>query len=244
MNSITQYLFRKLIPRKCALCTQYHDGDDAICQDCFSFFTPNVYACTYCALPLPSGTFLTCGRCIQQKPYFDATIAPFIFEEPLRTLVHEFKYHQGLYLLSFLAKLILHHLPESALNTECLIPVPMHIDRLRLRGFNQSAELTKYIAKHTNIPCQLDTCKKIKPTLPQAGLNATERRRNLSHAFEVSSLPYQSVTLIDDLLTTGSTANELAYLLKQHGVAHVSVWCCARVTEDNHRVLSTINLSR
>ncbi len=232
MNSITQWLTRKRLPRSCALCAQYHDGFDAICNTCHEFLTPILFACTYCALPLPEGRFLTCGQCIQKKPYFDETTAPYAFEEPLRTLLHEFKYHRGLYLRSFLAKLIINNLPPHAFDTECLIPVPMHAEKLRQRGFNQAAELAKYIGKALNIPCHLQACEKIIHTPPQAGLNASQRHRNLSNAFQTKALPYKRVTLVDDLLTTGSTANELAKTLKKQGVEHVSVWCCARVADE------------
>lgn len=206
-------------------------GPDAVCQACHEFLIPNHYACTYCALPLPAGQFLTCGTCIQKKPDVDNTYAPYLFEEPLRTLVHEFKYHQGLYLTSFLANLMIKHLPMEARTTECLIPVPLHAKKLSKRGFNQSVELTKYIGTVLNIPFNLNSCEKKIHTLPQAGLSREQRRRNLRNAFQVKTVDYQHITLIDDLLTTGSTTNEIAKTFKAQGVGKVDVWCCARVVE-------------
>lgn len=232
MNSITQWLRCKRMPCCCTLCGYYHKGEDAVCNMCHEFLAPILFACTHCALPLPEGRFLICGQCIRKKPNFDLAIAPYTFEEPLRTLLHEFKYHRGLHLVSFLAKLIINNLPPQATNTECLIPVPLHTTRLHQRGFNQAAELAKYIGKTLNIPYELNVCEKIIQTLPQAGLTATERRQNLSNAFMATRLSYKHVTLIDDLLTTGSTANELTKILKKNGVEHVSVWCCARVTDE------------
>lgn len=175
---------------------------------------------------------MLCGHCIKNKPYFDRTFAPYAYDEPLRTLLHEFKYHQGLYLRSFLANLIVTHLPSDLIQTECLLPVPMHQTRLRQRGFNQAAELTKYIAQEISVPYNLQLCQKVKATLPQAGLKANERQRNVKNTFKVKPLKYKHVTLIDDLLTTGSTANELAKTLKNQGVERVDVWCCARALED------------
>lgn len=243
MMSISQWLKYRRVPRTCVLCAQYHPGNDAVCLKCHEFFTPFTSFCTYCAYPLPVGNFQICGECIKTKPYFDETIAPYPFEEPLRTLLHELKYHQGLYLVSFLANLIIKHLPSHALQTECLIPVPMHRKRLQMRGFNQAAELTKAISRVLHIPYQLNACKKTTHTLPQANLNAAQRQINLSNAFQTKlSHQYQHVTLIDDLMTTGSTANELAKTLKEKGVNHVSVWCCARVARDH--VLSTTNFKR
>ncbi len=230
-TSITHWLKQRRLPQYCALCTQHHQGQDAICDQCHEFFTPIPYACTQCARPLPKSEFLVCGQCIKKKPYFDQTIAPYLFTEPLRTLLHEFKYQQGLYLLSFLAQLIVRNLPQHAHQTECLIPVPLHPKRLQQRGFNQAAELTKYLGKTLNIPYQLQSCQKITHTVPQAELNASQRRMNLSNVFKASSLNYKHVTLIDDLLTTGSTANELAKTLKMQGIERVSVWCCARTID-------------
>jgi ComF family protein len=228
LPSISQWLKQLRLPHHCLLCSTSHHGSDAICAHCLDCFKPTLYSCSYCALPLPAGQFLVCGQCIQKKPDFDKVIAPYPFEEPLRSLLHEFKYHQGLYLISFLAKLILSHLPKEALKTDCLIPVPIHPQKLQQRGFNQAAELTKYLARELHLPYDLHVCKKILHTTPQAELNAEQRRSNLRHAFMTSPMPYQHVTIIDDLLTTGSTANALAKSLKIRDVQQVNVWCCAR----------------
>ena len=131
---------------------------------------------------------------------------------------------------SFLASILITAIPEEALKTECLIPVPMHPKRLQQRGFNQAAELVKHLSRAFKIPYALSHCKKIINTAPQAELTAAERRKNLRDAFHARPLPYQHVTLVDDLLTTGSTVNELAKTLKQLGVTRVDVWCCARAT--------------
>lgn len=225
--SITQ---RLRLPRICVLCNQYHSENHAICTLCRAHLKAIGPACRYCALPLPESVFLVCGQCCKHKPYVDNVIAPYAFEEPLRTLLHEFKYHEGLYLCSFLAALIAEALPSNARNTQCLIPVPMHPKRLRQRGFNQAVELAKHLGHVLGIPYDVAHCIKITNTAPQASLNAKQRRRNLRHAFQVKPLPYQHVTLIDDLITTGSTINELAKALKHHGVSQIDVWCCARVT--------------
>jgi ComF family protein len=190
--------------------------------------TPIPHACHHCGLPLPESLFLVCGYCCKNKPWIDHTIAPYPFEEPLRTLLHDFKYHEELYLSSFLATLIVDNLPTEALQTQCLLPVPLHPKRLRHRGFNQAAELVKYLGKTLKIPYHLSLCKKITNTPSQASLSANQRRNNLRKAFNTKSTSYQHVTLVDDLLTTGSTVNELARLLKQQGVRQVDVWCCAR----------------
>lgn len=212
----------------CVLCNQYHAEKDAVCEACYPFLSSTTPACQYCAHPLNDTTFLVCGQCCQHKPILDFAWAPYRFEEPIRTLLHAFKYHEALYLSSFLANLILRKLPAKALETECLIPVPLHPKRLRQRGFNQAVEIAKQLSKKTTLPIDIRHCEKIRHTLPQAHLPAVERQRNLKGAFRVSSLPFQHVTIVDDLLTTGSTINELATVLKRQGVKRVDAWCCAK----------------
>lgn len=217
------------LPAICSLCQQYHLNQLAICSECLDLLTPLGPACRYCAEPLPDSTFLVCGRCIQKKPTVDAVITAYRFEEPLRTLLHAFKYHESLHLLTLLATLMRHALPANY-QTDCLIPVPMHPKRLRQRGFNQAAVLAKCLSRRLSFPCDLSHIQKQVHTAPQAGLSSSARRQNLRHAFQAKPNHYQHVTLIDDLLTTGSTANELARVLKHQGVTRVDLWCCARVS--------------
>jgi ComF family protein len=227
--SITQNI---RFPAICGLCDQYHREPHGICVECQKLFTRLGPACRYCALPLTSSEFNICGHCCKRKNPIDRVITACRFEEPLRTLIHEFKYRQGLHLLSFLTHLMLQALPDESWQTECLIPVPMHSKRLRQRGFNQAVELTKQLSRKTGIPYHPRHCEKIRNTPPQAGLKAEERRRNLRQAFKIKPSTFQHITLVDDLLTTGSTANELASMYKSQGVSSVELWCCARVTRD------------
>lgn len=212
----------------CHLCKQYHYQPLALCEHCMNSLIPLGPACSCCANPLPNSDFLICGACIKHKPDFDEVLVAYRFEEPLRTLIHEFKYYQGLYLAKTLTTIIQHALLNNTQKPDCLIPIPMHPSRLRTRGFNQAAVLCKLLAKQLKLPYNLRHCQKIVNTATQATLSRKERRTNLERTFQVKPLPYAHVALIDDLITTGSTANELAALLKKSGVARVSVWCCAR----------------
>jgi ComF family protein len=151
-----------------------------------------------------------------------------VFEEPLRTLLHEFKYKKGLYLGPFIAQLMMQKIPLMDLEKTCLIPVPIHPQRLKERGYNQAVVLTQLLAKKLGYTYDLSRCQKKRNTPPQAGLDKKARQKNLRHAFETKPIHYPHVVLIDDLMTTGSTANELACTLKAVGVHQVDVWCCAR----------------
>jgi ComF family protein len=117
--------------------------------------------------------------------------------------------------------------------SQCFIPVPMHSQRVKYRGFNHAAILAKRLALALNRTYDLTSCKKIVNTIPQAQLDGEQRQTNLRKAFYVDPLPFEHVTLIDDLLTTGSTANELALTLKKAGVKKVDIWCCARAIVKN-----------
>ena len=228
VTSISQ---RLRLPSVCVVCNQYHQGRVAVCAACHELLTPLGPVCYHCAQPLPDSDFLVCGHCCIKKPSFDRVIAATRFEEPIRSLLHEFKYHEGLYLCSFFATLIVAAMPQDALKTECLIPVPMHPNRLRLRGFNHAAELVKQLGATLNLPYELSVCKKTINTPPQACLDAKQRQQNLRHVFYVKPLPFQHITLVDDLMTTGSTANEIAKTFKKQGVNRVDVWCCSRALD-------------
>lgn len=231
MRQKTSSVAQVLLPSSiCALCHQYHRENRAVCHDCLVFFEPLGPACCSCAEPLPDESFLACGRCCRTKPPIDKTIVAYRFEEPLRTLLHEFKYQEGLYLCALLAGLIQEALPLDAQNTQCLIPIPMHRKRLRQRGFNQAAELAKHLGHILHVPVDSLSCQKIMATPPQAGLSGKERRKNVRNTFRTNPIPYQHVTLIDDLITTGSTAFELASMLKKQGILRVDLWCTAKAT--------------
>lgn len=114
----------------------------------------------------------------------------------------------------------------------CLIPVPLHKKRLQKRGFNQAALLAQALSKTLHQPCLLQAIQKIKNTQPQAALDAKRRLSNIKDTFKIKPVPYPEVILIDDLITTGSTANELAYQLKRQGIKRVSLWCIAKTCLD------------
>lgn len=216
------------LPSICTLCNQFHKSRLAVCDPCLDLLIPLGPACQYCAYPLPDADYLICGRCIKKRPHFDRAFITYQFEEPLRSLLHHFKYYNGLYLSSFLSHLIVQSVQNNPSKPQCIIPVPMHPQRIKLRGFNHAAILARSLAKKFQLPCDVTSCQKIINTAPQASLDGEQRQKNLRHAFRTTKLPFQHVALIDDLLTTGSTANELALTLKQAGVKQVDVWCCAR----------------
>lgn len=221
------------LPSICVLCNQFHRTALAVCPPCIELLPSIEPACMHCAFPLPDKDYLICGHCIKSPPHFDRATIGYYFEEPLRGLLHRFKYHNGLYLGSFLAQLILNSWKKSPSFPQCLIPVPMHPNKIKSRGFNQTILLARILSKQLNIPLDLLTCKKKINTLAQAELNGQTRKQNIKNAFSIQPNQYQHVALIDDLLTTGSTVNELARSLKKSGIQQVDIWCCARAVKKN-----------
>jgi ComF family protein len=165
---------------------------------------------------------------------FDFARAYSRFEDPLREIIHQFKYRAHPSLAKPLAGLLfsVYQSNIEGLSSDLVIPVPMHKSRQRERGFNQACELSKYFGKLAHIPLQSGLLMRIKPTRVQAGLSRRERRLNLVDSFQVSSrerIKDKRVMLIDDVFTTGATVNECAKLLRQNGAQRVNVLTLARV---------------
>jgi len=143
-------------------------------------------------------------------------------------LIADFKYRDKLYLTDVFADLMVEHLQHTTL-PELLIPIPLHPRRLRQRGYNQALELAKSLSRKLAIPISMDTLIRSRDTVPQASLPYDQRKRNMRRAFNVhsSSLP-RHIALIDDVLTTGHTANAAAKLLRHEGVTTIELWTIAR----------------
>lgn len=212
----------------CIFCSLPHNEHHVLCPACKALLKPLSLVCSLCAHPLTDASFTLCGRCILKKPYFDKVITAYPYDACMRILLHRFKYQNALYLKTCLAEAMLDALTDFAYQPDCFIPIPMHLERIKQRGFNQAALLAKMIAKKQKSVYAPHLCHKIKNTTNQVLLNQKERKSNLKGAFHVHPSPYKKICLVDDVLTTGSTANELARLFKQQGALEIHVLCCAR----------------
>lgn len=224
-QSITHYLSMQ---GACVLCQTSTKNPTMLCSFCNSLLQIIPYSCARCSLPLPTEQFHLCGNCIRHPPSYDKIYTHYIFVEPLRSLIHQYKYHHALHLRRLLMHWLLEAWSPEMRTADCIIPVPMHPSRLKQRGFNQSTELAKRLAKTLNLPFEQSLCRKIKPTVPQVGLNAQQRQHNLRNSFQTQATTYQHILVIDDLVTTGITADLIASSLKEQGVKRVDIWCCAR----------------
>ncbi len=203
-------------------------GDIDLCEACWRELPNNLMACPRCALPM-SAPAPVCGFCIKSEPAFTSTVAPMQYQIPISTLVPRLKFHQDLAAGRLLAELFCRK-TFGIEQPDALVPVPLHLARLRKRGFDQALELAKMIAKHKALPLRSDLLMRARNTAAQSYLNASQRRHNLKNAFVASEQAMPGhVALIDDVMTTGATVNECAKVLLKAGVKRVDIWVIARV---------------
>ena len=217
-----------LFPGHCRLCGTTGKG---LCQPCHREAPWLANVCTCCSLPLSaSHDDGLCGRCQKRAPVFDATTALFHYRPPVDYLIKRLKFSGELAISPLLSGLLANRLASRDLVLpELLIPVPLHRSRLKERGFNQATELARAVAHRLEINTTHRLCRRNRKTQPQSLLSHNARRLNLRNAFTVSGdkLPAH-VAIIDDVMTTGHTANELARALKCAGAEKVEVWVIAR----------------
>jgi len=180
--------------------------------------------CPVCALPTLNGA--TCGRCLKQAPQFDRTLAVFAYAFPLDKMVQALKFNGQLMLVRLLANKLAQHV---VIRPDCIVAMPLHPARLRERGFNQSLELARQIARNLNIPLLNHACQRVRDTSPQSALPWKERGKNMRKAFTCTEdLSGKHVAVVDDVMTSGASVNELARALRQANAREVSAWVIAR----------------
>lgn len=229
MNNWLTIIQRWLYPPTCILCGDPGHADLDLCEACRRSLPERAFTCRQCGEAVAGEIELTCGSCLRHPPHFDATTAPFGYEEPVRHLILGLKFQRRYAYGRLLGMLLTNHLAGRADLPECIIPVPLHAARYRERGFNHAAEIARVVAAQIGVPTELNAARRVRRTRPQVGLDASQRRLNLRGAFELElKRPRQHVAILDDVVTTGATVDELARLLKRAGVARVEVWACAR----------------
>lgn len=203
----------------------------ALCCACRAhFFAPPARRCVVCALTLSDSHANLCGTCLQSPPAFDATVVACDYAAPADILVKALKFRARLPLADLFAQQLAQAMAtQLSTRPSLMVPVPLSEARLTERGFNQAAEIARSLARRTGIPLQLHLCARIRDTRPQAGLPVGERRVNMRGAFTtllnasaLAELRGQHVLLVDDVITTGHTLDELAACLKRQGAARVT----------------------
>ncbi len=227
LNIIQDYL----LPPTCILCGNKGHASQDICKPCFSHLKRNLHCCYRCAQIFETAilTPQLCGQCISQTPAYDETHAPYLYHDVLPYLITTLKFKRQFKNARLLGYLLANYLQKTAELPELIIPVPLHKKRFRERGFNQSLEISKSLSRHLNIPIDTNSCLRIKNTRHQIELPAKQRHSNVKNAFKVKqAIKADHIAIVDDVMTTGSTVNELAKTLKRSGVHRVDIWICAR----------------
>jgi ComF family protein len=215
---------RTLLPQACQLCGA-ECADGPLCAPCTEDlpWLPRA-RCTACAVPLTSGEI--CGACLDQPPRFDRVEAVFSYRFPVDALIHAYKYGGRLALARPLGEALS---KEVARDVDVIVPMPLARGRLAERGFNQALEIARVAANITGIAILPHACRKVADTPPQAALPWKERAKNVRRTFVCDAdLEGKRVAVVDDVLTTGATLNELARVLRKAGAARVHGWIIAR----------------
>ena len=214
----------------CFLCSSHEGSALGLCKACLNDLPwHHALQCPQCAL-LSNG--LTCGSCLNAPSHFDATQALFTYTFPIDSLLQHYKYKDMLHLADTFASLLSEKKlsnPNLTKKTDLIIPMPMHHARLKERGFNQALEIARIVAKNIRVKLDYTSCQRIKLTPPQASLPLKERTQNIRGVFNCTqNLQGLNIALVDDVMTTGASLNELAKTLKKAGAAHVECWVIAR----------------
>lgn len=221
-------------PPQCVLCGRLGQGSSIdLCAGCEADLPANRDCCELCALPFPGapGASRLCGGCLHRWPRFDASFIPFRYAYPLDHLIRRLKYANAIAVGRVLGELFQRRLvaQRSAKSSQLIIPVPLGRRRFRERGYNQAIVLAEHIQRGLALPMRTDLLVRARETAEQAGLDQRARRKNIRGAFElVDSLPATDIAVVDDVVTTGSTVNEIARVLKHAGARRVEVWAIAR----------------
>lgn len=221
-----------LLPRRCVLCLA-PSGRHAVCAGCWPELPWLQPGCPGCGVPLsastPPGSCIRCRRGRQAPLRIRAALA---YTWPVDRLVTGAKFHRQLHYAQALGELLaaaVGSVTATDDRPDLLLPVPLHRSRLAERGYNQALEIATPLAAALGLPLAPELCRRVRHTPGQTGLSARARRRNLRGAFALcDTCAGMHIAIVDDVVTTGSTAMALARVLLAAGAARVDVWAAAR----------------
>jgi ComF family protein len=226
-----------ILPPLCLGCGEIVALPGALCAACwqgFSFIAPP--GCTRCGVPFAEdlGPDAQCADCLAHPPRFRRARAVLVYDDKSRRLVLPFKHGDRTDMARACSGWMVRAGADLLGETDILAPVPLHWRRLFTRRYNQAVLLAAGVARDANLRLAPDLLRRRRWTGSQAGLKASERRRNVRFAFDVhpdwrSELKGRSVLLVDDVLTTGATVDACVRVLEHAGARHVDVLTLARV---------------
>ena len=220
------------LPARCAGCADVIEEPGVFCPSCW---VKNLWlgdgGCARCGLPLEGTDAETCARCLERPPPIDRIRAAVAYDDLPRSIALRLKYGRKVALARTMARYMA-PLSGNWAGGAILVPVPLHRWRLWSRGCNQSGLVACELAKAWNLPLDQRSLRRIRRTVPLKGMSALQRRKAVAGAFTVAEgirLDGRTVVLIDDVLTSGSTAEACARALRRAGAARIELICWARV---------------
>lgn len=220
---------QKALPGYCAFCLMpAHDGLGWCC-DCLAELPWNTLCCTRCGEPLRQQSQPLCGHCLLEPPPIERAHVSLLYQSSIKELLHDFKFNASPRAGMLLVELMLVNMPNHL--GSALLPVPMHHQRARERGFNQAYWLAEQLARRTGLVLLHAECN--QRVVSQRTLNRQERAANLRGAFTIKEPLPAHITLIDDVVTTGATLNALASVAQSAGAKRVDSWAVARTPLGN-----------
>ena len=225
-----------LYPPVCTNCGENVRAGEYLCNRCEAKAVRIVAPfCRQCSEPFEGAitSEFTCANCAHRTIYFDAAVSAYRGRGIVREIIHEFKYGRQIHLRHLVARWLHAALEDERLRGnrfDVIVPVPLHVTRLRERGFNQASLLAALLSDQTSISSG-PVLERIRYTTTQTALDRSERIENLHNAFRLrknTNVRGLRVLLIDDVLTTGSTLSECARVLKRAGALSVHAATAAR----------------
>ena len=227
------------LPPRCGGCGTIVDDVDSFCADCWKQLEfLGAGGCSRCGLPLKATDIETCAVCLAKPPRLDRIRAAVAYGDISRSITMRLKYGRKVALARTMSRYMQPLLGDLSGDT-VFVPVPLHRSRLWRRGFNQSAIVARELSRRTGYGVEIDALKRVRATPPLKGLNMLQRRRTVAGAFRTNrqaELRGRNIVLVDDVLTTGSTANACARVLKRAGAARVDLVSWARVIRPSQLV--------
>ncbi len=220
------------LPGPCLLCQRWQT--QSLCRDCLQRWRSPVPRCARCASPWRAALpHLSCPHCDDPSPEFDRAIAALDYVPPWRHLITQFKFGQWPALGRPLSSLLVHAVQQRPHQVDLVLPVPVSAQRLRERGYNQAWVLAQHAARSMGLPARSNLLQRTSQTTRLMALDAAERRQAIRGAFALTpeglkSVKGRHVAVVDDVLTTGVTLDEVSLVLRDAGAVGVSAWVLAR----------------
>ena len=221
-------------PPLCASCRRPLTNPRTLCAHCWrelTLISPPICDITGTPLAYDAGAGARSVELQWNYPLYDRARAAVVFDKVSRRLVHQLKYHDVQAVARLRARLMAPAAREVTAEADCLLPVPLHRRRLAARRFNQAALIAEHLSPLVGLPVVRYAVQRVRRTPHQVGLNRDERANNLHNAFTVKDRDQvlgRRIVLVDDVLTTGATADALATTLRAAGARSVSVAVFAR----------------